>query len=223
MGELTASLAHEIKQPIGAAVTNAEACIRLLDRDQPDLQEAREAAVEMIKDARRAADIIDRVRSLCQKGSSQLQEADLNQMIEEMVVIMHDEANRHAVTIQTDLARGLPLVMADRVQLQQALMNLMRNGIEAMQDIGGELKIKSILDLKNQLLISVTDTGVGLPMENADKIFNAFFTTKIRGTGLGLAITRSIIQSHGGHIWAVGNSGRGATFQFTLPTGKAAA
>jgi PAS domain S-box-containing protein len=223
MGELTASLAHEIKQPIGAAVTNAEACIRLLDRDQPDLQEAREAAVEMIKDARRAADIIDRVRSLCQKGSSQLQEADLNQMIEEMVVIMDDEANRHAVTIRTDLARGLPLVMADRVQLQQALMNLMRNGIEAMQDMGGELRIKSMLNPENQLLISVSDTGVGLPMENSDKIFNAFFTTKIRGTGLGLAITRSIIQSHGGQIWAVENSGRGATFQFTLPTGKAAA
>ena len=113
--------------------------------------------------------------------------------------------------------------MADRVQLQQALMNLMRNGIEAMQDMGGELRIKSMLNPENQLLISVSDTGVGLPMENSDKIFNAFFTTKIRGTGLGLAITRSIIQSHGGQIWAVENSGRGATFQFTLPTVKAAA
>ena len=136
MGELTASLAHEIKQPIGAAVTNAEACIRLIDRHEPDLPEAREAALEMIKDARRAADIIDRVRSLYQKGSSQLETVDLNQVIEEMVIMMGNEANRHAVTIRTDLAQGLPNVMADRVQLQQALMNLMLNGIEAMQGHG---------------------------------------------------------------------------------------
>jgi PAS domain S-box-containing protein len=218
LGELTASLAHEIKQPIGAAVTNAEACIRLLDRDQPDLPEAREAALEMIQDARRAADIIDRVRSLCQKGSSELQTADLNQVIEEMVIIMGDEASRHAVTICTDLALGLPCVMADRVQLQQALMNLMRNGIEAMQGMGGELRIESLLGADRQLLISVSDTGVGLPIENADKLFNAFYTTKTRGTGLGLAITRSIIQSHGGRIWATANSGPGATFHFTLAT-----
>src|SRR5258706_9478436 len=143
MGKLTASLAHEIKQPIGAAVTNAEACLRLIDRPEPDLPEAREAALEMIKDARRAADIIDRVRLLYQKGSSQLETVDLNQVIEEMVIMMGDEANRHAVMIRTDLAPGLPKVMADRVQLQQALMNLMRNGIEAMQGTGGELETKS--------------------------------------------------------------------------------
>jgi signal transduction histidine kinase len=170
----------------------------------------------MIQDARRAADIIDRVRSLCQKGSSELQTADLNQVIEEMVIMMGDEASRQAVTICTDLALGLPCVMADRVQLQQALMNLMRNGIEAMQGMGGELRIKSLLGADRQLLISVSDTGVGLPIENADKLFNAFYTTKTRGTGLGLAITRSIIQSHGGRIWATANSGPGATFHFTL-------
>jgi PAS domain S-box-containing protein len=223
MGELMASLAHEIKQPIGAAVTNGEACIRLLDRDQPDLPEAREAALEMIKDARRAADIIDRVRSLCQKGSSQLHTVDVNQVIEEMVVIMDDEANRHAVAIRTELAQGLPGVMADRVQLQQALMNLMRNGIEAMQGTGGELRIKTLSGVDGHLLISLTDTGVGLPIENLDRIFEAFFTTKTLGTGLGLSITRSIIQSHGGQIWAAANPGRGATFNFTLPIRKEAA
>ena len=222
MGELTASLAHEIKQPIGAAVTNAEACLRLIDRRNPDLPEAREAALEMIKDARRAADIIDRVRLLYQKGASQLETVDLNQVIEEMVIMMGAEANRHAVTIHTDLTPELPKVMADRVQLQQALMNLMLNGIEAMQDTGGELRIKSLSAAEGQLLISVSDTGVGLPIGNLDKIFNAFFTTKTQGTGLGLAITRSVIQSHGGDIWATANSGGGTTFHFTLPIREAA-
>jgi PAS domain S-box-containing protein len=217
MGELTASLAHEIKQPIGAAVTNAEACVRLMDRHEPDLPEAREAALEMIKDARRAADIIDRVRLLYQKGPSQLETVDPNQVIEEMVIVMGNEANRHVVTIRSDLAHGLPNVMADRVQLQQALMNLMLNGVEAMHASGGELTIKSQLNLDGQLLISVSDTGVGLPIENLDKIFNAFFTTKTQGTGLGLAITRSVIQSHGGRLWATPNFGPGTTFQFTLP------
>jgi len=178
--------------------------------------------LEMIKDARRAADIIDRVRLLHQRGSSQLETVDLNQVIGEMVIMMGDEANRHAVTIRTDLAQELPHVMADRVQLQQALMNLMLNGIEAMQEQGGELSVRSQLAPDGQMLISVCDAGVGLPIESSDKIFNAFFTTKTRGTGLGLAITRSVIQSHGGHIWATANSGGGATFHFTLPTREAA-
>jgi PAS domain S-box-containing protein len=218
MGELTASLAHEIKQPIGAAVTNAEACVRSLDRAQPDIGEAREAAVEMAKDARRAAEIIDRVRSLYQKGSSQLETIDLNEVIGEMVVMLQNEADRHSVTIRTDLAGELPKVMADRVQLQQVLMNLMLNGIEAMRDTTGELSIKVQLAEDGQLLISVADTGVGLPTENADQVFNPFFTTKSQGTGLGLAITRSIVESHGGRIWATSNSGPGATFYFTLPS-----
>jgi len=217
MGELTASLAHEIKQPIGAAVTNAEACLRLLDRDQPDLPEAREAMLEMVRDARRAADIIDRVRLLYQKGSPQLDIVDVNEVIRDMVIVLHNEANRHSVTMHTDLAEELPKVMADRVQLQQALMNLMLNGIEAMRDTSGELSIKSQLADDSRLLISIADTGVGLPSEKIDKIFNAFFTTKSQGTGLGLAITRSIVESHGGRIWATANSGGGATFSFTLP------
>ncbi len=217
IGELTASLAHEIKQPIGAAVTNADACVRLLDRDQSDVPEAREAALEMAKDARRAAEIIDRVRSLYQKGSSQLETIEVNEVIGGMVVMLQKEADRRSVRVRTDLAGELPKVMADRVQLQQVLMNLMINGIEAMLGTSGELTIKSKLADDGQLLISVTDTGVGLPTENADQVFNPFFTTKSQGTGLGLAITRSIVESHGGRIWATGNSGRGATFSFTLP------
>jgi PAS domain S-box-containing protein len=218
MGELTASLAHEIKQPIGAAVTNADACVRLLDRDQPNLPEAREAALEMVKDARRAAEIIDRLRSLYQKGSSQLETMEINEVISEMVVMLQNEANRHSVTIRTALAEGLPMVLADRVQLQQVLLNLMLNGLEAIRDASGELSIKSKVGEDSQLLISVTDTGVGLPLESAEQIFNPFFTTKSRGTGLGLAITRSIVESHGGRIWATSNSGPGATFYFTLPS-----
>ena len=223
MGELTASLAHEIKQPIGAAVTNAEACVRSLDRAQPDIGEAREAALEMAKDARRAAEIIDRVRSLYQKGSSQLETIEVNEVIGEMVVMLQNEADRHSVTIRTDLAGELPKVMADRVHLQQILMNLMLNGIEAMLDTSGELTIKSKVADDGQLLISVTDTGVGLPTENAGQVFDPFFTTKSQGTGLGLAITRSIVESHGGRIWASANSGRGATFSFTLPSKVAVA
>jgi PAS domain S-box-containing protein len=221
IGELTASLAHELKQPIGAAVTNAEASVRLLARAQPDVLEAREAALEMVKDARRAADIIDRVRLLYQKGSSQLELVDVNEVIEEMVIMLQKEANRHSATIRTDLAEALPKVMADRVQLQQVLMNIMLNGIEAMRDTSGELGIKSQLAEDGQVVISVTDNGVGLPTENTDRIFNAFFTTKSQGTGLGLAITRSIIETHGGRIWASANSGRGTTFFFTLPTAVA--
>jgi len=217
MGELTASLAHEIKQPIGAAVTNAEACLRLLDRKQPDLPEAQEAALEMVKDARRAAAIIDRVRLLYQKGSPQRDVIDVNELIREMVIVLRNEANRHSITMRADLAEKLPTVMGDRVQLQQALMNLMLNGIEAICDQSGQLTIQSQLAGGHQLLISVTDTGVGLPAEDIDKIFHAFFTTKPQGTGLGLAITRSIVESHGGRVWATPNSGRGATFYFTLP------
>jgi signal transduction histidine kinase len=197
--------------------------MRLLGRDHPDLPEAREAALEMVRDAKRAADIIDRVRLLYQKGSSQMDIVDINEVIGEMVILLHNEANRHSIAIRTDLAEGLPKVKADRLQLQQVLMNLMLNGIEAMRDISGELRIKAQLAGDGQLLISVADTGVGLSADNIDKIFDPFFTTKAQGTGLGLAITRSIIASHGGRIWATPNSERGATFNFTLPGAVAVA
>jgi signal transduction histidine kinase len=171
----------------------------------------------MVLDARRAADIIDRVRSLYRKVSSHHETVDLNDLIREMIVMLRDEASRHSVTTCTDLAEGLPRVMGDRVQLQQVLMNLMLNGIEAMRDTPGELTIRSRLAEDQQVQISVADAGVGLPIGKAEQIFNAFFTTKPQGTGLGLVITRSIVESHGGRVWAAANSGRGTTFCFTLP------
>ena len=223
MGELTASLAHEIKQPISAAVTDAKTCLRWLGRDVPDVPEAREAASRLVKDVTRAADIIGRVSLLFKKGALQRELVDVNELIREMIILLRSEANRYSISIRTELAEDLPKVMADRVQLQQVFMNLMLNGIDAMKETtgGGELTIKSEAD-DGQLLISVSDIGVGLPPEQADLIFRAFFTTKDNGTGMGLPISRSIIESHGGRLWAAGASGRGATFQFTLPATLAA-
>jgi PAS domain S-box-containing protein len=217
LDELTTSLAHDIKQPIGAAVTNAEACARFLDRDQPDVAEAREAALEMARDARHAGQIIDRVRALYRKDPPHLEIVDVNEVIEDMVLLLRGESHRYAVSLRTDLADEVLKITADRVQLQQVFMNLMLNGIESMRENGGELIIKSQLSGDGKLQISVTDSGVGLPPEKADQIFNAFFTTKPQGTGLGLAITRSIVESHGGRVWAAANSERGTTFHFTLP------
>ena len=220
MGELTASLAHEIRQPIAAAVTNAQTCLRWLGRDQPEVAEAREAAARIIKDVTRASDIISGIRLLFKKEPAQGESLDVNEVIEEMIALLRSEATRYSISIRSELANGLPKITADRVQLQQVLMNLMLNGIEAMKDLGtaGELTIKSQQDDNRQLLISVGDTGVGLDPEQAEQIFHAFFTTKPQGTGMGLPISRSIIESHGGRLWAASNSGPGATFQFTLPS-----
>jgi PAS domain S-box-containing protein len=219
MGELTASLAHEIRQPISAAATNAKTCLRWLGREEPEVTEACEAASRIVKDLTRAADIISRISSLFKKGALQRESVDVNELIREMIVLLRSEANRYSICIHTDLAEGLPKVMADRVQLQQVFMNLMLNGIDAMKETSGgsELAIKSETD-DGQLLISVGDTGVGLPPEQGDRIFKAFFTTKDNGTGMGLPISRSIIESHGGRLWAADNSPRGARFCFTLPT-----
>jgi PAS domain S-box-containing protein len=218
MGELTASLAHEIKQPISAAVTDAKTCLRWLCRDDPELAEARDAASRMVKDVTRAAEITSRISLLFKKGALQRELVDVNELIREMFVLLRSEANRYSISVRTELAEDLPKVMADRVQLQQVFMNLMLNGIDAMMGTTGgrELTIKSEIS-DGQLLISVSDTGVGLPPEQADQVFTAFFTTKDNGTGLGLPISRSIIESHGGRLWAAENCGQGATFQFTLP------
>jgi signal transduction histidine kinase len=217
MGELTASLAHEIKQPIAAAVSNAEACLLWLGRDQPDLAEAREAATEIVKESRRAADIMTRIRSLFKKEAVTRSVLDINEVITDTVPLMRDEVYRHSISMRTELDPELPRISADRVQLQQVFMNLMLNAIEAMKETGGELTIKSQLANDGQLVISVSDTGIGLPADKAGQIFEAFFTTKPQGTGMGLAITRSIIEAHGGRLWATPNSGRGATFLFAVP------
>jgi PAS domain S-box-containing protein len=220
MGELTASLAHEINQPIAAAITNSNTCLRWLTRDPPDVEEAREAASRIAKDATRAADIIRRVRLLFQKGAPQQELVDVNEVIREMMVLLGSEADRCLASIRADLATDLPKVVADRVQLQQVFTNLMLNGIEAMKDAGTlrELTIKSERASNSHLLISVSDTGVGLAPRQTDEIFNPFYSTKPNGIGMGLAISRSIIESHGGRLWATANNGPGATFNFTLPS-----
>jgi PAS domain S-box-containing protein len=219
MGELTASLAHEIRQPIAAAVTNAKTCLRWLGRDDPDVSEAREAASRLVMDVTRAADLISRIRLLFQKGAPQHELVDVNELIQEMIVLLRGEAVRHSISIRSHLGEGLPKVMADRIQLQQVFMNLMLNGIESMKDCAaGELTISSQQVKDSQLRISVSDTGVGLPPQQAEQIFSAFFTTKSHGTGMGLPISRSIIESHGGRLWATSNSAQGASFHFTLPS-----
>jgi signal transduction histidine kinase len=217
MGELAASLAHEIKQPIAAAVIHAQTCTQWLRRDAPDVTEALEAASAIEAAATRVGGIIDRVSSLYRRGTPERELVDLNEIAREMGLLLGDTANRNAVSIRTDLDPELPTTTADRVQLQQVLMNLMFNGIEAMQDTGGELTVASKRNEDGQLLISVSDTGIGLSIDEAERIFEAFFTTKPRGTGMGLSISRRIIASHDGHLWASPNTGRGATFYFTLP------
>jgi len=223
MGELTASLAHEIRQPIAAAITSADACLRWLAHDPPDLERARLAAGRIKEDGSRADDVITQLRSFYKKGTPPEREmVDVNEVIREMIVLLRNEADRHSVSVRPELAEGTPKVKADRVQLQQVFMNLMLNAIEAMKKTGGELTIQSQLKQGGQLLISVTDTGVGLPPGKAERIFDAFFTTKPEGSGMGLAITRSIVESHGGRLWATAHEGPGATFNFTLPSSAGA-
>src|SRR3984893_7048833 len=217
MGELAASLGHEINQPIAAAALNAGACLRWLQRQPPEIEEARQRVSRIVNDVDRAAGIIERNQSLYRRGMPQREPIDLNEIIRQMVVMLHDAANRYSISIRTDLDAALPTTAADRVQLQQVLMNLMLNGIEAMKDESGELSVTSKRTEKGELLILVSDSGIGLPGEEPERIFEAFFTTKPQGTGMGLSISRRIIESHGGLLWASPNTGRGATFQFTLP------
>src|SRR5882762_2848266 len=218
MAELTASLAHEVNQPISAAVTNADACLRWLAGDTPNLEEARAAAMDIVKEGTRAAEIISRIRLLFKKGTPQRELLDINEVIREMTVLLRGELARYFISVRTELGADLPQVMGDRVQLQQVMMNVISNSIDAMKDVDGtrELAIKS-QRADNELMVSVSDTGVGLPPHQADQIFNAFFTTKSHGTGMGLSISRSIIESHRGRLWAVDNSPRGASIHLILP------
>src|SRR6201997_369549 len=218
MGELAAALAHEIKQPIAASITSANALLRWLAHNPPDLERARAAATRIEQEGNRAADVINNLRSFYKKGAPAKRHiVDVKDIIREMTVLLGDEALRHSVTIRSELDEHVPDILADRVQLQQVFMNLMLNAIEAMKDTGGEMTIRSGLNPAGQLFFSISDTGVGLPAESSDRIFDAFHTTKPQGTGMGLAITRSILESHGGRIWATPNRGAGATFHFTLP------
>lgn len=220
MGELTASLAHEVSQPLSAAVTNAHACVRWLAADPPNLEEARAAAVGIVKDGTHAAEIVSRVRLLFKKGTAQREALDVNDVIREMIVLLRGEVMRYSISVRTELALDIPLVMGDRVQLQQVMMNLISNSIDAMKDLNGtrELAIKSQRAENAHLMVSVSDTGVGLPPQQAGQIFDAFVTTKLHGTGLGLSISRSIVESHSGRLWAADNPPRGACFHLVLPS-----
>jgi PAS domain S-box-containing protein len=220
LGELTASISHEVNQPLAAVVNAAAACLRWLDRGTPDLDEARRAVDWIIKEGNRASEVIRRVRALANKSEIEKVPLAVNDVIREVMALVQRELVSHQVSLQMELAPTLPMILGDRVQLQQVIINLVMNGIEAMQSVTDrprQLVIRSRHDEKQQVLVSVTDCGVGIPAENADRLFNAFFTTKSSGMGMGLSICRSIIEAQGGHLWATEVLPHGATFQFTLP------
>jgi signal transduction histidine kinase len=217
MGELVASLSHELAQPIQITTAHAKASLRWLERDPPDVMEARKGTEKIIEAGGLASEIISRLRSLYKKAPPKLELVSINEVIGEIVKLMEGEASDHGVSLRVDLEDNLPRTLADRVQLQQVLMNLILNGVEAMKDSGGVITAKSHLRDDGQIQISVHDTGAGLPPGKADQIFDAFFTTKLQGSGMGLAVCKSIVESQGGRIWAGNDGGPGATFHFTLP------
>jgi PAS domain S-box-containing protein len=218
MGELAAALAHEIKQPIAASITSANALLRWLAHDPPDLDRARTAAARIEQDANRAADVISSLQSFYRTGiPTKRQSVDLKEVIGEMTVLLRAESERYSIVTRQEIDANLPRVFASRVQLQQVLMNLMLNAIEAMKDTGGEIAIKAKANSNGLVVISICDLGVGLATEDVERIFDPFHTTKPQGTGMGLTISRSIVESYGGKVWANANEGPGATFHFTLP------
>jgi C4-dicarboxylate-specific signal transduction histidine kinase len=219
MGELTASIAHEINQPLAAVMTNANACLRWLAGPMPNLDEAREAVTRINRDGKRASDVIDRIRTLVKKSTTEKARVDLNEAIQEVVGLVQSEIQKNGVTLRMELATDLPQILGNRVQLQQVILNLVMNGIEAMSEIrdrSRDLLIRSGKYESDKLLVAVQDSGVGIDWQNHEKLFDAFYTTKSQGMGMGLAISRSIVENHGGRLWAVPNDGPGTIFQFTL-------
>jgi PAS domain S-box-containing protein len=222
MGELTASIAHEINQPLAAVVTNANACLRWLAGAAPNLDEARDAVERIVRDGKRASDVIGRIRALFKKSDGEKTLLDMNEVIQEVLGLIQSEIQKNGVALRAALAASLPRVLGDRVQLQQVILNLVMNGIEAMStvtDRSRDLLIRSDQYESDKVLIAVKDSGIGLNPESLDQLFAAFFTTKPKGMGMGLAISRSIVENHGGRLWAAPNDGPGATFQFTLDVG----
>jgi signal transduction histidine kinase len=219
MGELAASIAHEVNQPIAGALANAGACLRWLAGDAPNLEKAREAAARIVRDGERASQIVGRVRQIFVKGDPERAPVNLSQLAHETIDLLSHEAARYAITVQTELAVNLPQVLADRVQVQQVMVNLIVNAIDAMKAVPGtrELVLTSRRSEDGQIWVSVSDTGVGLPPQQAEQMFDAFFTTKPQGTGMGLSISRSIIEAHHGRLWAGPNEAGGAVFLFSLP------
>jgi len=223
MGELAASLAHEIKQPITGAVINVGVLQRWLQSEPPRIEDARRKVSDLATSLKRATDIVDRNHSLYRQGSPQRELVDLNDVVRHMVTLLRDTANRNSISIVTELDPQLAKTTADRVQLQQVLMNLMLNGIEAMKGASGALTITSKRSEDGHLMVSVSDSGIGLPADGADRVFQAFFTTKPDGTGIGLPLSRRIIEQHDGRLWATANTPRGAVFHFTVPVAPAGA
>jgi PAS domain S-box-containing protein len=220
LGELTASIAHEVNQPLAGVIANAEACLRWLDRGTPDLDAVRRSAQWVIADSYRASEVIRRVRALANKAGIEKAPLDINDVVREVIALVQRELFSQKVSVRTEFAPALPMILGDRVQLQQVIINLVMNGIEAMQSVTDrprELVIRSCQDETQQVLVSVTDRGVGISADNANRLFTAFFTTKSSGMGMGLSICRSIMEAHGGRLWATANMPHGATFQFTLP------
>ncbi len=221
LGELSASIAHEVGQPLGAIVTSGEACLRWLGHRTPHPEEVRACVEHMIAEGRRASEIVLRVRSLTSRAAPQKTQLELNDVVNEVVALVQREVLHHRISLRLKLACELPPVLGDRVQLQQVLINLVINGIQAMADIGDdsrELLIESRRDKEGYVVVAVQDSGPGIDPANADRLFEAFFTTKSHGMGMGLSICRSIIEAHGGQLWASSNAGQGATFQFSLPS-----
>jgi C4-dicarboxylate-specific signal transduction histidine kinase len=221
IGELTASIAHEVNQPLAAVVANADACVAWLAREHPDLAEARAAAERATQGATRASEVIARIRSLITKATPEKSRLQINQIIEQTAALAEEQAARNHVAIKSELSPDLPLVLGDSIQLQQVILNLLMNGIEAMTSVSGRARmliLRSESHGSGQIRVAVRDSGIGLSEEVMNRLFEPFFTTRAKGMGMGLSISRSIIEAHGGRLWAESN-GSGATFQFTLPTG----
>ena len=220
MGELAASIAHEVNQPLSGVVINGNTCLRWLAATPPNLEEARAAANRIVRDGKRAGDVIARIRALATKSGSTRERMNINESVQEVIGLARDEVRRKGVRLRTELADQLPEVMGDRVQLQQVLLNLMMNAVDAMsmvEDRAREMVIKTQEDEEGQMQVSVRDSGIGLDEESMQKIFAPFYSTKAAGMGMGLSISRSIIQNHGGRLWAEPNESPGTTFHFTVP------
>jgi C4-dicarboxylate-specific signal transduction histidine kinase len=218
---MTASIAHEINQPLASVVTSASACLRWLDAQK--LEEARRSASRVIAEGHRASEIIGRIRALAKKAPPQKDWLDVNETIHEVIALAQSEVQRSGIALETQLSDAVPVILADRIQLQQVILNLIINAIEAMSGAGEgsrALSIRSDTDESQGLVVSVRDSGPGLDPKSFDHLFDAFYSTKPHGLGMGLAISRSIIDAHGGRLWATANAPYGAVFQFTLPIGS---
>jgi signal transduction histidine kinase len=220
MGQLTASIAHEVNQPIGAVVTNAQAALRWLNMQPSDPEEVRQALDRIVRNGRRAGDVISRIRALVAKAAPRNDQLDINEVMLEVIALTRSELRGSGTLLQTQLAGGLPLILGDRIQLQQVMLNLILNAVEAMSGSRAgsrELLIKTGQHDPRAVLVAVEDSGPGVKPESLDRLFDAFYTTKPDGMGMGLSICRSIIEAHGGRVWATANLPRGAVLQFTLP------